>query len=187
LRGWTEKAVTAVGWGSEVSRSVRPPAAPEPAPASPKSLRPLIRLLALNLALAAVYYLGGYFGLRLASPHPSVTLVWPPSGIALASLLLGGSSLWPGVFVGAFAVNITTSGHVGSSFGIALGNTLEAVIAAFLVMRFAGGRRFMDRAGDVFRFIMLGALVSSTVSVLIGVGRSGFHNTIADCVSNESG
>jgi PAS domain S-box-containing protein len=165
LRGWTEKAATAVG-----SPVVRPPSAPEPSPKFLKSAGPMARLLILNLALATVYFLGGSFGLRLASPHPSVTLIWPPSGIALASLILGGRLLWPGVFLGAFAVNVAASGHFGSSLGIALGNTLEAVTAAFMVARFAGGRRFMDRAGDVFRFITLGSLLSSTVSVVIGVG-----------------
>jgi integral membrane sensor domain MASE1 len=115
------------------------------------------------------YYLGGWLGLRLASPHPSVSLVWPPSGIALASLLLAGSRLWSGVFVGAFALGISTTGHFGFSLGIALGNTLEGVVAAYLVGRLASGRHFSDRAGDVFRFILFGALLSSTLSVAFGV------------------
>jgi PAS domain S-box-containing protein len=129
----------------------------------------MLRPVVLNLALAAVYFLGGSLGLRLASPHPSVTLIWPPSGIALASLLLGGSRLWPGVFVGALAVNVSVSGHLGSSLGIAVGNTLEALISASLVGRWANGRYFSARAGDVFRFIAVGALLGSIVSMAIGV------------------
>jgi len=168
LRGWTEKASTALGV------DVRPADPPSPAKTAaaspPKSREQVVRLVLLNLALAAIYFLGGSLGLRLASPHPSVTLVWPPSGIALASLLLGGARfLWPGVFVGALAVNISVTGHVVSSLGIALGNTLEGLVAAILVNRLAAGRNFFDRAGDVFRFILFGALTASTVSVAIGV------------------
>jgi PAS domain S-box-containing protein len=172
LRGWTDKGAST--FGGNAVQATPPPAASAPSGAPSTSPRaafgPLARLLALNLALATAYFLSGWFGLRLASPHPSVTLIWPPSGIALTSLLLAGTSLWPGVFVGAFAVNVVTSGHLGPSLGIALGNTFEAVVAAVLVQRFAGGRRFMDRAGDVFRFIAFGALLSSVVSVVIGVG-----------------
>jgi PAS domain S-box-containing protein len=167
LRGWTDKGTTL---GGDAVPPAGPPAAPIRWAFSRGSFGPLARLLALNIGLATVYFLGGSFGLRLASPHPSVTLIWPPSGIALAILLLCGPSLWPGVFVGAVAVNVMVSGHLPSSLGIALGNTLEAVIAAALVRRFARGRWFMERAGDVFRFIAFGALLSSTVSVLIGVG-----------------
>jgi len=167
LREWTEKgsrsrdlatASTAVGGGTVASPAERSSPARGSGPATRKPVEPAVRLLVLNLALALVYYLGGTFGLRLASPHPSVTLVWPPSGIALACLLLLGPRLWPGVFVGALAVNISVSGHFGSSLGIALGNTLEVLISAALVQRYAHGRYFSTRAGDVFRFILYGAL-----------------------------
>jgi hypothetical protein len=74
LRGWTEK------YFSELKLEARP-AERRPEAATPAApARSLGRLLALNLALAAVYYLGGSLGLRLASPHQTVTLVWPPSG-----------------------------------------------------------------------------------------------------------
>ena len=91
----------------------------------------------LNVALAAVYFLGGSLGLQLASLHPSASLVWPPSGIALSALILGGKRLWPGVFVGALAVNLATTGDLLSSIGIAIGNTLEAIVGSSIVRRIA--------------------------------------------------
>src|SRR5215469_12615108 len=69
--------------------------------------------------LAAVYFLAAKGGLRLAVLHPSVTPVWPPTGIAIAALLLRGPRAWPGVFLGAFAANLTTEGTVWTSLGIA--------------------------------------------------------------------
>src|SRR5439155_1389638 len=80
-------------------------------------------------------------GLSLALVNTSATAVWPPTGIAIAALLLFGSRLWPGVLIGAFLVNVSTTYGLGSSIGIAVGNTLEAVVAAMLVSRFAHGAR----------------------------------------------
>jgi integral membrane sensor domain MASE1 len=75
------------------------------------------------LSLAAVYFVIGKLGLSFAVVHPSATAIWPASGVALAALLLWGYRLWPGVFLGAFLVNITTQGTIGTTLGIASGNT----------------------------------------------------------------
>ena len=82
------------------------------------------------LALAAVYFCAGKFGLSLDSLNDSASAVWPPSRIALAAVLLGGYRLWPGILLGAFLVNITTQGSVMTTAGVAVGNTLEVVSAA---------------------------------------------------------
>ena len=119
-------------------------------------------------ALTTVYVLGGKLGLLFASVHASATAVWPPTGIALAALLLLGRRAWPAVAVGAFVVNVTTAGSVATSLGIALGNTLEALLGARLVERWAGGLRAFDRPRDVFAFATA-ALPAAAVSASIGV------------------
>ena len=103
-------------------------------------------------ALAVAYVLTGKLGLLFASVHASATAVWPPTGIALAALLILGVRMWPAVAVGAFLVNVTTAGTVPTSLGIALGNTLEAVIGAWLVGRLAGGRAAFERPRGIFAF-----------------------------------
>ena len=142
------------------------PAAAEPGRDSAGSTG---RFLTLLVALAAVYVLAGKLGLRFATVHASATAVWPPTGIAIAACLLFGSRMWPGVAVGAFLVNITTEGSVATSLGIALGNTLEGLVAAWIIERVAAGRHAFARAQDIFRFGM--ALVPAVlVSATIGVG-----------------
>jgi anti-anti-sigma factor len=118
--------------------------------------------------LAGVYFLAGKLGLQVAVVHPNATAVWAPTGIALAALLILGYGVWPAIFAGAFLVNFTT-GSVLTSLGIATGNTLEAVVGAFLVNRFAGGRNAFSRPVDVFRFAALAALAATTLSATIGV------------------
>jgi PAS domain S-box-containing protein len=120
--------------------------------------------------LVGAYYIVGKLGLILAFLHVSASPVWPPTGLALAALLLLGIRFWPAIFVGAFLVNLTTAGSVGTSLGIAMGNTLESVLGAMLVARFANGRHAFDNARDVFKFFLLAGLLSPTVSATLGVG-----------------
>jgi signal transduction histidine kinase/CheY-like chemotaxis protein len=136
----------------------------------PKSLAeaPASRALVL-LALAAVYVAAGKFGLLFAFVHASASPVWPPTGLAIAAVLLLGRWVWPAVFVGAFLVNITTAGSAASSLGIAAGNTLEALLAGYLVGRFASGPAAFERARDIFVFAGLAGFVSTAASASIGV------------------
>ena len=121
------------------------------------------------LALAAAYFAAGRLGLTLAFVNRSITAVWPPTGMALAALLLLGYDVWPSVFVGAFFVNLLTAGTALTAVAIAGGNTLEAVLGAYLVNRIAGGRLAFRRAGDVVRFTVLAVPASTAVSATIGV------------------
>ena len=119
--------------------------------------------------LTGVYVLAGKAGLVLAYVHPSASAVWPPTAIALAAFLLLGRGVWPAILVGAFLVNFTTFGTALTSAGIAVGNTLEGLIGAHLAKRFAGGARMFERASDIARFVVLTALLATTVSATIGV------------------
>jgi len=107
--------------------------------------------------------------LKLAYVYPSASTVWPGTGIALTAMLLLGYRVWPGIFLGAFLANVTTAGSVATSFGIALGNTLEGLIGACLLDRFANGRNVFDRAQDILKFVFLAATLSPVVSATIGV------------------
>jgi signal transduction histidine kinase/integral membrane sensor domain MASE1/ActR/RegA family two-component response regulator len=121
------------------------------------------------VAVFAVYVLAGKLGHAFASLHASATPVWPPAGIALGALLLFGTRVWPAVFVGAFVVNVTTAGSTLSSLGIASGNTLEALLGAYLVRRFARGPAAFERAQDIFKLAALAAVGSTAVSATVGV------------------
>jgi signal transduction histidine kinase len=137
--------------------------------AVPEGRRSLPLLVIGNLALAAAYIISGKLGLQLAFLNISATPVWPPVGIALAALLLWGFRLWPGIALGAFITNLLTQGTVWTSLGIAAGNTLEPVLGAFLVARYAHGRFALRRLDDIFRLVLFAALLATTVSATFGV------------------
>jgi PAS domain S-box-containing protein len=127
------------------------------------------RLVAGTTILGTIYFLAGSFGLSLAVINASASAVWPPTGIALAALVLFGRRLWPGIFIGAFLVNITTQGSWLTSLAIATGNTLEALSGAWLVARFAGGPRAFERIHTVLKFLVLAVFLSTAISATIGV------------------
>ena len=130
--------------------------------------RSIVGELTKILLLAVVYFCAGKLGLSWAHIHTSVTAVWPPSGIALAALLLWGGRLWPGIFLGAFFLNIFTQGTVLTALSIATGNTLEALFAAWALNTFANGAKAFERARNTFRFVVLAPVLSPVVSATLG-------------------
>jgi integral membrane sensor domain MASE1 len=133
---------------------------------------PDLLYLAQLVILAAVYFGVAKLGLSLASFQGIVTLVWPPTSVALAALLLFGYRLWPGIALGALLVNLSAGASL-AAVGIALGNTLEAVVGAYLLNR-VGLRYNLERLRDALSLVFLGAMVSPTISAAIGVASLGW-------------
>ena len=127
------------------------------------------RYVASLAALALVYVAAARLGLMVDAIAGFATLVWAPTGIALAALLVSGYRLWPAIFVGAFAVNVWTGAPLLAALGIAAGNTLEAVAGAWAVRRIRGFRLALDRMQDVVAIIVFAAVLSTTISASIGV------------------
>ena len=125
-------------------------------------------LIGLNLFLAVVYFAAAELGLSLASLHTNVTPVWPPAGIAIASLLIFGPQLWPGILLGALAANLLTDIPIGSAIGIAFGNTLQALVAYWLLLRVLRWRGTLDSVSEVMSFVVGAAVVAPLVSATIG-------------------
>ena len=84
--------------------------------------------------LAGVYYGAAKLGLNLAFASPSVTAIWAPTGISLAAILLWGYRVWPGVALGALLANAWTGVPFYAVLGITVGNTLEALGGAYLLL-----------------------------------------------------
>lgn len=132
-------------------------------------LRPRLCASLEILCLAAIYAAFGKFGLSFYSINASATVIWPPTGIALAALLLRGNRVWPGVLIAAFIVNISTQGSLVTSLAIAAGNSCEALLGAWLIRRFAQGLRVFEHLRSFFRFVLLAGLVATTISPAVGV------------------
>ena len=121
-----------------------------------------MRYLAAVGLLAGAYFAEGSLGQVLAVSPGNVSVVWPSSGIALAAVLLWGHRLWPGMWLGAFFVNIrmlfdptlapSFSASLAVGATIATGSTAQALVGGRLIARLTGGGRFLERARGVFLF-----------------------------------
>jgi len=137
------------------------------------------------VAVAVLYYFSARLGLLLALEGTNASPVWPPSGIALAALLILGWQVWPGITIGAFLANLLTflSSRVAdplslltvSSF-ISLGNTLEALVGIFLIRQWIGPRDPFGRVSDTAKFItcslamcLSSSAIGPTALALLGV------------------
>src|SRR5919197_109373 len=118
--------------------------------------------------LLAAYVITARLGLQLDAVSGFATLVWPPSGIALAGLLLFGRGLWPAIALGAFVVNAAAGAPLLSALGISAGNTLEA-LAAVALFRWTRTDAALSRVRDVLALILFAAVASTVVSATIGV------------------
>ncbi len=124
-------------------------------------------------------------GFQLEYLGTNTTPVWPPSGIAFAALILCGYRVWPGIFIGALAANVTgftlgpnlgLSTALAASFPIAIGNTLEGVVGLFLLRRTVKHGHPFERSQNVFGYLvvippmcLIAALVGVTTLSMEGI------------------
>ena len=119
-------------------------------------------------AVALVYVATAKLGLAFDAVSGFASLVWPRTGISLAALVLFGPRVWPGIAIGAFAVNLWVGAPPWVAGGIAIGNTLEAVVGAY-ALRLCGFDRSFGRLRDVISFVLTACLLSTLLSATIGV------------------
>lgn len=130
--------------------------------------RSLLFYLLSDIVLFIVYSLTARMGLEFDAVSGFATLVWPPTGIALVAILLLGYRAWPPIALGAYFVNASAGAPVLVAAGIALGNTLEAFIGAFLLHKVVRIGYSLDRLKDVIGLVVFAALGSTLVSATVG-------------------
>jgi signal transduction histidine kinase len=151
-------------------------------------------IYAIQLAgLALAYFLLGKWGLEYASLKPIVSLIWPASGLALAVILLNGVGLWPGIALGAFLVNLSSGIGAASAALIASGNTLEALLAWYILKRLCGFDLTLARTRDVLA-LLLAASLGAVMAALFGslayttaLHRPGDHALLAWWMGDMTG
>jgi signal transduction histidine kinase len=139
--------------------------------------RPLVRA-GWVAGVAVAYFLAAKLGLTLATVGVTVTLVWPPSGVAVAAMLLLGPRVWPGVAIGAFLANVTTDAPLAVALFTAVGNPLEAVVATLLLRRTVDFQPSLERVRDVIALTLLGAGVAPIAGATVGVAGLVFADAV---------
>lgn len=131
-------------------------------------LKTIFFYLVRIIGLAFIYHLAAELGLLMAHVQPNTSPVWPPTGIAIAALLLFGYKYWPGITIGVMLATVLKDNPLNVSTGLAVGNTLEALVAAYLLKRLVKFHISLDRIQDVIGLAVVSA-VATTISASIGV------------------
>lgn len=143
-----------------------------------KSLQSIVLLIAVAIS----YLLAAKVGLILATINKSASPVWPASGIAIGFVLLFGYRIWPAVFAGAFLANVIyTDVPVINTAFIAMGNTLEAVVALFLFDLIKKSKSFLN-----FYISHIGLLMASLLATALGASVGLTSLWQAGLISNDT-
>jgi integral membrane sensor domain MASE1 len=133
----------------------------------------------LSVGVTLLYVATAKAGLAHAIVGSTVTLAWAPSGIALAALLLYGWRMALAVALGAILANAGTGIPLLAAGSIALGNTLEAVAGAWLLVRLPGFDVGLRTRRDILALVVLAAFFSTMASASVGVATLAVVGTVS--------
>lgn len=115
------------------------------------------------------YFITARIGLQLDAVSGFATLFWLPTGISLAAVLLFGYRAFPGILLGAFFANFLSGASMPIATGIAIGNTLEAVVAVYFLKKIVDFSPSLEQLRDVLGLIIIAAFFSTMISATVGV------------------
>jgi len=146
------------------------------------------------LLLSAGYAIVAGLSLQLGVAHTNATPLWPPSGMALAAIILLGYRAWPAVMLGAFLANLVTFYINGQPLSATLvlvstvigaGNALEALAGAWMMRRYTDGAQPLGQLQNVYKFAlvamvmsMAGAGIGASALVAAGLAPAGAFGTV---------
>lgn len=146
-------------------------------------VHPHLRTALLIVSISCIYFLFGLLGLQLAVPPSQAGAIWPPAGIALASILLYGIKVWPGIFIGNFCISAWAFGFNEQSIPIYLatgtGATLCACIASILIKKYTDYPSDLINDKEIILFLILGAPVSCLIPATLGLSAMIYSGAIS--------
>jgi diguanylate cyclase (GGDEF)-like protein/PAS domain S-box-containing protein len=131
-------------------------------------VREKVPFILKSAGLVVVYLVSAKIGMVFGTVNSSATIFWPPGGIALAILLLGGIRYLPSVFVAAYLAAVMVDAPFVFALGSSVGNTLESCIGYFLLIRFYKVDLALNRVRDLYLIFLLGGLIPAIASTILG-------------------
>ncbi|OGG50310.1 hypothetical protein A2763_01455 [Candidatus Kaiserbacteria bacterium RIFCSPHIGHO2_01_FULL_54_36] len=142
-----------------------------------------VQQLAIGVAIFVAYLITARIGLSIHPVNTFATLIWPPTGIALAVLLIYGYRFSPAIALAAFTVNFWMGAGPVVAFFIAIGNTLGPVLGAYFLKNYIGFKPLVSRVRDnvgIVGVAFVGSIVSATIGITsLWLGGSILQGTLA--------
>ena len=122
----------------------------------------------VELLIIAAIYIGLAESARLLPAiNPAATPLWPPTGFALALVLLGGYRIWPGILVGSVSPYLMAGGSLLEFGSVGIGTLLAAFAGTWLIGRWSNGHQTFDTPSSIAKFAIISCgpttMISSTI------------------------
>ena len=129
---------------------------------------------AVTYALEIFAIVAGYAGLagtELIFPwiNPTATILWPPTGLALALFLLRGRRIWPAVLLGSFVAGVLAARSLLAPGLAAIGVSVAAFTGALLVERWSTGVKTFRTTTGVAKFALICFVPTAIVSSIFAI------------------
>ncbi|MDD5320268.1 MAG: response regulator [Methylococcales bacterium] len=139
-------------------------------------------LLLINF-IATAYFIFGLLGLLLKVPPSNAGLLWPPTGISLAAVLLLGKRIIPSIFIGSFCLSIWAFGYNQEALLIytatGFGATACAIVGSLLIKHYIGFPNPLTDDKSILLFMLLGGPLSCLLPATVGMIAMRLAGTIA--------
>ena len=155
----------------------------------------------LELAIIAVSFFGFAASVQLLPAlNPTATLLWPPTGVALAIILLRGYRAWPAILAGSIFAHAFSSGAMTSpdasiarslleSGSIGIGTTIAALAGSWLLNRWSSGYKTFETPSRIAKFTLICLVPTALVgsSLVVGALILGDDFGLADPLASPLG
>ena len=139
----------------------------------------------VELLIAAASYVGlAESALLLPAINPAATPLWPPTGFALALVLLRGYRIWPAILVGSLSPYLMAGRSLLELGSVAIGTLLAAFAGTWLISRWSNGHQTFDTPSGIAKFAIISfaptTMISSTIALagFILANQPGFSDSV---------
>src|SRR5258708_30219041 len=124
----------------------------------------------VELSIVAASYIAlAESALLLPAINPAATPLWPPTGFALALVLLRGYRIWPAILVGYLSSYLMDGRSLLELGSVGIGTLLAAFAGTWLISRWSNGHQTFGTSSSIAKFAIISfaptTMISSTVAM----------------------
>jgi PAS domain S-box-containing protein len=119
----------------------------------------------VELSIVATIYIGfGEPARLLPAINPAATPLWPPTGFALAVILLRGYRIWPAILVGAVSPYLMADQSLLEVGSAGISTLLAAFVGTWLISRWSNGPRTFGTPSGIAKFAVISFVPVTMIS-----------------------
>src|ERR1700730_3155075 len=133
-----------------------------------------------ELSIVAASYIGlAESALLLPAINPAATQLWPPTGFALALVLLRGYRIWPAILVGSLSPYLMAGRSLLELGSVGISTLLAAFAGTWLISRWSNGHQTFGTPSNIAKFAIISFAPTTIISSTIALAGFILANTLS--------